>query len=106
MKTFEEFKKEVQQVVDAYNAEGHWVDAKEGGLRISISPVFADYSSDGYMPKYYAGFNVMWGEEHKFKSGRYVTYVLRFGKPYVSGVKGSPVRNSYKTLRSAFQKIF
>ena len=105
MKSFEDFKNEVQKVVDIYNAQDHWVDGKVGGMKVTLKPIFGYLSSDGYMPKYVANFIVYWGGENPVKSGRYVEYNIRFGQ-YVSGCFSSPIRSSLKTIRGSFKKIF
>ena len=105
MKTFEDFKNEVQKMVDVYNTQNHWVDGEVGGLKVTLKPIFGDFSSDGYMPKYVANFVVYWGGKNPVKSGRYVEYNCRFGQ-YVSGCRHSPVRNTNKSIRGSFKKIY
>lgn len=105
MKSFEDFKNEVQKMVDIYNAQDHWVDGKVGGMKVTLKPIFGDLSSDGYMPKYVANFIVYWGGKNPCKSVRYVEYNCRF-RHYVSGCFTSPVRSTLKSIRGSFKKIF
>lgn len=105
MKSFEDFKNEVQKMVDIYNTQDHWVDGKVDGLKVTLKPIFGDFSSDGYMPKYVANFIVYWGGKNPCKSGRYVEYNCRF-RNYVSGCFRSPVRSTLKSIRGSFKKIF
>lgn len=105
MKSFEDFKNEVQKMVDIYNTQDHWVDGKVDGLKVTLKPIFGDFSSDGYMPKYVANFIVYWGGKNPCKSCRYVEYNCRF-RNYVSGCFSSPVRSTLKSIRGSFKKIF
>ena len=105
MKSFEDFKNEVQRMVDIYNTQDHWVDGKVGGLKVTLKPIYGDYSNDGYMPKFCAGFIVYWGGKNPSKSGRYIEYNCRF-RHYVSGSRYSPVRSTLKSIRGSFKKIF
>lgn len=105
MKTFEDFKQEVQKMVNIYNTQDHWVDNKVGGLKVTLKPIFGDYSNDGYMPKYCANFIVFWDEKKVGVSDRYVVYNIRFDN-YTSGVKTLPGKNTRKSIRGVFKKIY
>ena len=105
MKSFEDFKNEVQKMVDIYNTQDHWVDGEVGGLKVTLKPIFGDFSSEGYRPKYVANYIVYWAGKNPYKNGKYVEYDIRFGG-YVSGCRHSPVKNTNKSIRGAFKKIF
>ena len=105
MKTFEDFKNEVREMCEIYNTQDHWVDGEVGGLKVTLKPIFGDFSSDGYMPKYVANFVVYWGGKNPCKSSRYIKYNCKFDQ-YISGFKCSPVNNIRKSIRGAFKKIY
>ena len=105
MKSFEDFKNEVQKMVDIYNTEDHWVDGKVDGLKVTLKPIFGDFSSDGYMPKFYAGFIVYWGGKNPCRSDRFFEYNIRFDR-YVSGSKHWREKTTRKSVIGAFKGIF
>ncbi len=105
MKELEDFKNEVEKMVDIYNRQEHWVDGEIGGLIITIKPIFGDFSSDGYMPKFCANFLVFWGGKYNFKSNSYIEYNIRFER-YISGFKNLPPSKAYKSIRASFKKNF
>ena len=105
MKTFEEFKNEVKRMADIYNQQDHWVDNKVEGWKITIKPIFGDFSDDGYMPSYCANFIVYWGGEHPYKGGLFIKYNLRFDN-YTSGSTSWRERFTRKSVRGAFKKIW
>lgn len=101
MKTFEEFKSEVQKMVDTYNGKGHRL---EDGVLVTYKPVFEDRTDDGYMPHYYAGFVVCHDGKPFVKTGAYVKYAIYYNTPWMSGARND--RYWRKTLRGVFYKIF
>lgn len=105
MKTFEEFKNEVNELVDIYNQQDHWVDGEVGRLKVTIKPIFGDFSNDGYMPKYCSNFVIYYGSENPCKTNRFFTFDLMINK-YVSGFISSKDRTTRKNARNAFKGIF
>lgn len=101
MKTFEEFKSEVQKMVDTYNGKGHRL---EDGVLVTYRPVFEDRSGDGHMPHYFACFQVLYDGRPFAKTGTYVKYAINYSTPWQSGVRAN--RYWRKTLRGVFYKIF
>lgn len=105
MKTFEDFKSEITKLAEVYNNQDHRVDGSSRGLKITIKPVFADYSNDGYEPQYSASFIVYWGDNHRFNSGRFIKYLHRLCS-YQPHFKGHPQMRAYKSVRKAFSCIY
>lgn len=102
MKSFEIFKYEVQILCDIYNKQDHRAC---GNQKMTLKPIFGDFSSDGYMPKYVANFIIYYDGKSPYKSRDFVEYNCRFGN-CASGWSLPLEIFYFKTLRGAFKKIF
>lgn len=104
MKTFEEFKKEVSELVAIYNSQNHWIEGEVGQTKTTIKPIFRDFSNDGYTPKYCANFIISFGE-NSYRTDRFFEFDLMIEK-YVSGFKQAKGKFIRKNVRNAFKSIF